>query len=49
VHTNKTLKRLAATKTMRWKDRRFEVLDRKALAELAGYEQSSRRTKRPFI
>ena len=49
VHTNKTLKRLAATKTMRWKDRRFEVLDRKALAELAGYEQPSRRTKRPFI
>jgi CRP-like cAMP-binding protein len=49
VHTNKTLKRLAATKTMRWKDRRFEVLDRKALAELAGYEPPSRRTKRPFI
>jgi CRP/FNR family transcriptional regulator, anaerobic regulatory protein len=49
VHANKTLKRLAATKTMRWKDRRFEVLDRKALAELAGYEQPSRRTKRPFI
>src|SRR5574338_983123 len=34
VHTNKTLKRLAATKTMRWKDRKFEILDRSALARI---------------
>ena len=33
VHTNKTLKRLSATKTMRWKDRVFEILDREALAQ----------------
>ena len=32
VHTNKTLQRLAATKTMRWKERKFEILDREALA-----------------
>src|ERR1043166_4491356 len=38
VHTNKTLQRLNATKTMRWKERRFEILDRKALAKLASYE-----------
>lgn len=49
VHTNKTLKRLAATKTIRWKDRMFEVLDRKALAELAGHEPPAGRTRRPFI
>src|SRR6478609_11438471 len=36
VHTNKTLKRLTATKAIRWKDRMFEVLDRAALARIAG-------------
>jgi CRP-like cAMP-binding protein len=49
VHTNKTLKRLMATKAMRWKDRQFEILDRKALAEIAGYEHSTPRARRPFI
>ena len=49
VHTNKTLKRLAATKTVRWKDKLFEILDRKALAELARYEQPQQRARRPFI
>ena len=49
VHTNKTLKRLVATKSVRWKDKLFEVLDRDALAEIAGYERPKQRTRRPFI
>ena len=49
VHTNKTLKRLMATKTVRWKDRLFEILDAKGLAEVAGYEPSAPRARRPFI
>ena len=49
VHTNKTLQRLNATKAMCWKERRFEVLDRKALAKLASYERPEPRARRPFI
>ena len=49
VHTNKTLQRLAATKTMRWKDRKFEILDRSALARIAGWERSEPRARRPFL
>jgi CRP-like cAMP-binding protein len=49
VHTNKTLKRLAASKTMRWKDKKFEILDRDGLVEIAGFELVSPRPKRPFI
>ena len=48
VHTNKTLKRLTATKAIRWKDRVFEVLDRAALARIAGHSMTQRRP-RPFI
>ena len=48
VHTNKTLKRLTATKAIRWKDRVFEVLDRAALARIAGDSMTKRRP-RPFI
>jgi CRP-like cAMP-binding protein len=49
VHTNKTLQRLASTKTMRWKDRKFELLDRDALMAIAHYERAQPRTRRPFI
>ena len=49
VHTNKTLQRLSATKTMRWKERRFEILDREALAKLANFEQPEAKARRPFI
>jgi CRP/FNR family transcriptional regulator, anaerobic regulatory protein len=49
VHTNKTLKRLVATKAVRWKDRVFEILDRAALAEIAHYEAPAQRVRRPFI
>ena len=49
VHTNKTLQRLTATKTMRWKDRKFEMLDREALAKIANYERPEPRARRPFI
>jgi CRP-like cAMP-binding protein len=49
VHTNKTLKRLAATKTVRWVNKHFEILDREALAVLARYEQPQQRARRPFI
>ena len=48
VHTNKTLKRLSATKAMRWKDRTLEILDRDALIRIAGY-QTSEQHRRPFI
>jgi CRP-like cAMP-binding protein len=48
VHANKTLKRLAASKTMRWKDRKFEVLDREGLSALAGFEMPAKHV-RPFI
>jgi CRP/FNR family transcriptional regulator, anaerobic regulatory protein len=48
VHTNKTLRRLAASKAMRWKNRTFEILDRDALTALAGYQMSDRQP-RPFI
>jgi CRP-like cAMP-binding protein len=49
VHTNKTLQRLLATKTMRWKDRKFEILDRDGLAEIAKYERPGPDNRRPFI
>jgi CRP/FNR family transcriptional regulator len=49
VHTNKTLRRLYATKAVRWKERRFEILDRPALAEIANCELPKPRSRRPFI
>jgi CRP/FNR family transcriptional regulator len=49
VHTNKTLRRLSATKTVRWKDRRFEILDRDELARIASYEPPQAKAGRPFI
>jgi CRP/FNR family transcriptional regulator, anaerobic regulatory protein len=49
VHTNKTLKRLAATKCVRWKDRTLQVIDRKELARIARCEIESPRPPRPFI
>jgi CRP/FNR family transcriptional regulator, anaerobic regulatory protein len=48
VHTNKTLKRLSASKAIRWKDRIFEMVDRAALAAIAG-DDISPRPPRPFI
>ncbi len=48
VHTNKTLKRLLASKAVSWKGRVFEVLDRKALATIAG-DEVPKRIPRPFI
>jgi CRP-like cAMP-binding protein len=48
VHANKTLKKLAATRTMRWKGRVFEVLDREGLARIANFELPGEH-KRPFI
>jgi len=49
VHINKTLQRLNATKTMRWKERRFEILNREELAKIAFYEPAAPRARRPFI
>lgn len=49
VHTNKTLQRLATTKSMRWKERKFELIDREALASIAHYERAQPRARRPFI
>jgi CRP/FNR family transcriptional regulator, anaerobic regulatory protein len=48
VHTNKTLRRLYATKAVRWKGRVFEVLDRAALAGIA-CDDVPAREPRPFI
>jgi CRP/FNR family transcriptional regulator len=48
VHTNKTLKRLMASKAIRWKDRVFEMADRAALAQIAGDDVAPRQG-RPFI
>ena len=48
VHTNKTLRRLTASRMIRWKDRKFEILDRERLVEIAGYDDSEKRP-RPFI
>jgi len=48
VHTNKTLKRLLMLKAIRWKDRVFEMVDRGALAAIAG-EDIAPRQQRPFI
>jgi CRP-like cAMP-binding protein len=49
VHTNKTLKRLLVTKSIRWQARTFEMLDRAALADLAGGDTPPTRKRRPFI
>jgi CRP-like cAMP-binding protein len=48
VHTNKTLKRLFASKAVRWKDRVFEMIDRAALAGIAG-DEIQLHLPRPFI
>jgi len=48
VHTNKTLRRLFVSKAVRWKDRLFEMVDREALAALAGDDVKPRQG-RPFI
>lgn len=48
VHTNKTLKRLHATKAIRWQGRAFELQDRDLLVTLAGEDVAVQRA-RPFI
>ena len=48
VHTNKTLKRLLQSRAVRWEQRRFEVIDRAALEEIAG-DGIRPRHPRPFI
>lgn len=48
VHTNKTLKRLLASKAVRWNNRVFELLNRLALVEIAGQDIAPRQP-RPFI
>jgi CRP/FNR family transcriptional regulator len=48
VHTNKTLKRLLASQAIQWKDRLFAMIDRNAMAKIAGDDSKPRRP-RPFI
>jgi CRP-like cAMP-binding protein len=48
VHTNKTLRRLFDRKLVRWRDRTITILDQAGLAELAGYDEQSGKS-RPFI
>jgi CRP-like cAMP-binding protein len=49
VHTNKTLKRLMATKAVRWKERRFELIQREALSKIASFDLPMQPARRPFI
>lgn len=48
VHANKTLKKLSATRTLRWKGKVFEIVDREALAALAKFAIPGAH-KRPFL
>jgi len=48
VHTNKTLKKLADKKLIRWHDRACEVLDSNGLMEVAGWHGLPEQ-KRPLI
>ncbi len=48
VHTNKTARRLANRKLLRWRDGGCEVLDADGLAALAGWESGEAR-RRPFL
>ncbi len=49
VHTNKTLRRLLSTKSLSWKERRFEIVDREALAKIASFDPPKQPSRRPFI
>ena len=48
VHTNKTLRKLADRKLIRWLDRACEVLDVEGLMEVADWEGPVER-RRPLI
>jgi CRP/FNR family transcriptional regulator, anaerobic regulatory protein len=48
VHLNRMLKRLAATRTIRWRAKSLEILDRDALAQIAGYDLAEKYA-RPFV
>ena len=48
VHTNKTLKKLAARKLIAWREGGCEVLDVEALGEVAGWDAAAE-AARPFI
>lgn len=48
VHTNKTLRKLADRKLIRWADRGVDVLDDAGLLQIAGWE-GYREKNRPFI
>ncbi|KKB80248.1 hypothetical protein VW35_07510 [Devosia soli] len=48
VHTNKTLRKLADRKLIRWMDRSCEIIDPEGLQELADWEAPAER-KRPLI
>ena len=48
VHTNKTLRKLAERKLIRWHDSACEVLDPAGLTEVAGWQQPEE-NKRPLI
>ena len=48
VHTNKTLRKLAERKLIRWHDRACEVMDVKGLMDIAAWDGSPER-RRPLI
>ena len=49
VHTNKTLKRLSDRAIIRWKNRALEILDVKALRDIAWWEDAETDPVRPLI
>jgi CRP-like cAMP-binding protein len=49
VHTNKTLKRLSDRKIIRWKNRELEILDVKALRQIAWWDDDDAGRVRPLI
>lgn len=48
VHTNKTLKKLAARNLLRWADRGCDIIDHEGLIKIAGWEGYHEK-QRPFI
>lgn len=48
VHTNKTLKKLSASRAMRWKGKVLDIANREKLAEIALYDAVPKQA-RPFI
>jgi CRP-like cAMP-binding protein len=49
VHTNKTLKKLAARRLIAWRKQGCEVIDAQVLADIAGWQAGDDEGPRPFV